>query len=42
VKRAPGNPGVIDEVPDGRIYKDAPGLAGRPEARNLRDRRLLA
>ncbi|HZE47370.1 MAG TPA: ribonuclease J [Xanthobacteraceae bacterium] len=41
VKLAPGNPGVIDEVPEGRIYKDGRLLVGA-EARTVADRRRLS
>jgi ribonuclease J len=41
VKLAPGKPGVIDEVPEGRIYKDGRLLVGA-EARTVADRRRLS
>ncbi|HEY2136249.1 MAG TPA: MBL fold metallo-hydrolase, partial [Xanthobacteraceae bacterium] len=41
VKLAPGNPGVIDEVPEGRIYKDGRLLVDA-EARTVADRRRLS
>jgi ribonuclease J len=41
VKLAPGNAGVIDEVPEGRIYKDGRLLVGA-EARTVADRRRLS
>jgi ribonuclease J len=41
VKLAPGRPGVIDEVPEGRIYKDGRLLVDA-EARTVADRRRLS
>src|SRR3982075_69383 len=41
VKFAPGKPGVIDEVPEGRIYKDGRLLVDA-EARTVADRRRLS
>jgi ribonuclease J len=41
VKLAPGKPGVIDEVPEGRIYKDGRLLIDA-EARTVADRRRLS
>ena len=41
VKLAPGKPGVIDEVPEGRIYKDGRLLVDA-EARTVADRRRLS
>jgi len=41
VKLAPGNPSVIDEVPEGRIYKDGRLLVDA-EARTVADRRRLS
>ncbi len=40
VKLAPGSPGVIDEVPQGRLYKDG-RLLVEAEARTVADRRRL-
>src|SRR5438874_2513853 len=40
VRLAPGMPGVIDEVPAGRLYKDG-GLVVEAEARTVPDRRRL-
>jgi ribonuclease J len=41
VKLAPGSPGVIDEVPEGRIYKDGRLLVDA-QARTVADRRRLS
>jgi ribonuclease J len=40
VRLAPGSPGVIDEVPEGRLYKDG-RLLVEAEARTVADRRRL-
>jgi ribonuclease J len=40
VKLAPGGPAVIDEVPEGRLYKDG-RLLVEAEARTVADRRRL-
>src|SRR5712691_6575408 len=40
VRLAPGSPGIIDEVPAGRIYKDGSLLVGAEE-RTVADRRRL-
>jgi ribonuclease J len=40
VRLAPGTPGVIDEVPSGRLYKDGSLLVGAGE-RTVQDRRRL-
>jgi ribonuclease J len=41
VRLAPGKPSVIDEVPEGRLYKDGRLLVGA-EARTIADRRRLS
>jgi ribonuclease J len=41
VKLAPGNPSVIDEVPEGRLYKDG-RLIVDAQARTVADRRRLS
>jgi ribonuclease J len=41
VQLAPGAPGVIDEVPHGRVYKDGVVLVGA-ESRTIADRRRLS
>jgi len=40
VRLAPGEPGIIDEVPAGRLYKDG-ALLVQAEARTVADRRRL-
>jgi ribonuclease J len=40
LRLAPGSPGVIDEVPEGRLYKDG-RLLVEAEARTVADRRRL-
>jgi ribonuclease J len=40
VRLAPGEPGIIDEVPSGRLYKDGALLVGAGE-RTVQDRRRL-
>ena len=40
VRLAPGDPGIIDEVPAGRLYKDG-ALLVEAEARTVADRRRL-
>jgi ribonuclease J len=40
VRLAPGTPGVVDEVPSGRLYKDGALLVGAGE-RTVQDRRRL-
>jgi ribonuclease J len=41
VRLAPGAPGVIDEIPEGRLYKDG-WLLVEAEARTVADRRRLS
>jgi ribonuclease J len=41
VKIAPGDPGIVDEVPSGRLYKDG-ALLVEGEARTIADRRRLS
>ena len=41
VRLAPGKPGIIDEVPAGRVYKDGVVLVGA-ESRTIADRRRLS
>jgi ribonuclease J len=41
VRLAPGTPGIVDEVPSGRLYKDG-ALLIEAEARTIQDRRRLA
>ncbi|MEX0955780.1 MAG: ribonuclease J [Rhizobiaceae bacterium] len=41
LRLAPGDPEIIDQVPNGRIYKDG-NLVGSEEAMGVRDRRKLS
>jgi ribonuclease J len=41
VQLAPGTPGVVDEVPHGRVYKDGAVLVGA-DSRTIADRRRLS
>lgn len=41
VQLAPGDPGIVDELPHGRVYKDGVVLVGA-ESRNIADRRRLS
>jgi ribonuclease J len=41
VQLAPGNPGIIDKLPAGRVYKDGVVLVGA-ESRTIADRRRLS